>query len=62
MPFIRNNLVLLFSKQTDESLETQVGKENLRQAALDEVRKVLEQENGSSGVLDLYFNNFILQK
>lgn len=62
MPYIRNNLVLLLSSQTDETLETQLGKENLRQAALLEVRAVLEQENGSSGVVDLYFNNFILQR
>ena len=62
MPYIRNNLVLLFSRQTDEELETQTGKEALRQAALEEVRTVLETENGESGVVDLYFNNFIIQK
>lgn len=62
MPFIRNNLVLLFSRQTDESLETQTGKENLRHEALQEVRSVLEAENGSSDVLDLYFNSFVIQK
>lgn len=62
MPYIRNNLVLLFSRQTDESLETQAGKEALRQAALEEVRTVIESEDGESGVVDLYFNNFIIQK
>lgn len=62
MPYIRNNLVLLFSRQTDETLNTQEGKEALRQAALDEVRVVLETENGNAGVVDLYFENFIIQK
>jgi flagellar FliL protein len=62
MPYIRNNLVLLFSRQTDETLDTQVGKETLRQTALEEVRTVLKMENDNTGVVDLYFENFILQK
>lgn len=62
MPYIRNNLVLLFSRQTDETLETQTGKEVLRQAALAQVRAVLLAESGTDGIVDLYFENFILQK
>lgn len=62
MPYIRNNLVLLFSRQTDETINTQEGKEQLRQAALEEVRAVLESENESNSVVDLYFENFIVQK
>ncbi len=62
MPYIRNNLVLLFSRQTDEILDTQAGKESLRQAALEQVRTVIEAESGNTGVIDLYFENFIVQK
>lgn len=62
MPYIRNNLVLLFSRQTDETLDTQAGKEALRQAALEEVRAILLAESGNDGVVDLYFENFIVQK
>ncbi|GAB1258623.1 hypothetical protein NBRC116494_31250 [Aurantivibrio plasticivorans] len=62
MPFIRNNIVLLFSKQTDEELETQVGKEALRQAALEEIRNILLTESAQEGVVDLYFENFIVQR
>lgn len=62
MPYIRNNIVLLFSRQTDETLDTQAGKEALRQAALDEVRAILEAESGVGGVVDLYFENFVVQK
>jgi len=62
MPYIRNNLVLLFSRQTDETLDTQVGKEALRQEALAEIRSVVETESGNGGVVDLYFENFIVQK
>lgn len=67
MPFIRNNLVLLFSKQRDEDIDTQEGKELLRQAALEEIRAIVlaedgERDDGGSGIVDLYFNNFVIQK
>jgi len=62
MPFLRNNLVMLFSAQTDESITSQEGKETLRQEALKTVREVLYNEDRVDGVTDLYFNNFIVQK
>ena len=60
-PLIRNQLVQLFSQQTDESLGTQDAKEKLRQEALKQVKQVLEQEEGKPYVEDLLFNNLILQ-
>ena len=62
IPFIRNNIVLLLSKQTEEAIDTQQGKEVLRKAALSEVHSVMEAEEGESGVVDLYFENFIVQR
>lgn len=63
MPLIRNNLVLLFSRQKDEDIDTQEGKELLHQAALEEIRVVIGAEEGiTDGVVDLYFNNFVIQK
>lgn len=67
MPLIRNNLVLLFSRQSDEDVDTQEGKELLRQAALEEIRAVVlaedgERPDGEEGIVDLYFNNFVIQK
>lgn len=61
MPYIRNNLVMLFSAQTDESLGSQDGKEALRQEALKEVQRVIKEEDDQDGVVDLFFNSFILQ-
>ena len=46
MPVIRNNLLLLFSSQTAETLNSPEGKEQLRQQALDEINKVIEEETG----------------
>ncbi len=62
LPYIRNNLVMLFARQTDESLGSQEGKEALRQAVLAEIRKIIKQEDGREGVVDVYFDTFIVQK
>lgn len=60
-PLIRNQLVMLFSQQTEESLATPDAKEKLRQEALKQVQQVLSDEEGQPLVEDLLFNNLILQ-
>jgi flagellar FliL protein len=62
MPYIRNNIILLFSRQSDENLNNQEGKEILRQEALGEINKILIEQEGESGVLDLYFNQLVVQR
>ena len=59
LPYIRNNLVLLFASQTDETLSSQVGKEAMRQAALSEIRELLVREDGLSpeDIMDVLFNS-----
>ncbi|HAQ88395.1 MAG TPA: flagellar basal body-associated protein FliL [Pseudomonas sp.] len=60
-PLIRNQLVILFSQQTDASLGSVEAKEALRQEALKQVQAVLTQEEGKPLVDDLLFNNLIIQ-
>ncbi|OEC36834.1 flagellar basal body-associated protein FliL [Pseudomonas sp. 21C1] len=60
-PLIRNQLVMLFSQQTDETMAAADAKETLRQAALKQVQDVLVQEEGAPLVEDLLFNNLIIQ-
>lgn len=62
LPYIRNNLVLLFSKQSDADLDSQAGKEALRQQALAEIIAIVEVEDGETGIVDLYFENFVVQR
>lgn len=62
MPYIRNQLILLFSRQSEEVLDTQEGKELLRQQALEAVDTILMEEDGESDLVDLYFNQLVLQK
>lgn len=61
MPVIRNNLVLLFSSQTYDSVSTLEGKELLREEALGVVQKILEEETGDPGVEAVYFTSFVMQ-
>ena len=61
MPVIRNNLVMLFSGQTFESLATPVGQEMLRRKATASVQEVAQKEVGKLVVDQLLFTNFVLQ-
>lgn len=60
-PLIRNQLVMLFSQQSDASMADETAKEKLRQEALKQVQDVLTQEEGQPIVEDLLFNNLIIQ-
>ena len=61
MPVIRNNLVMLFSGQTFDSLATPIGQEMLRQKATASVQEVAQKEVGKVVVEQLLFTNFVLQ-
>lgn len=60
-PLIRNQLIMLFAQQTDETLGSVEAKEKLRQEALKQVQTVLKEEEGKPLVDDLLFNNLIVQ-
>lgn len=60
-PLIRDQLIQLFTQQTDENMNSSEGKEALRKAALLQVQNALQQEEGLILIDDLLFNNFIVQ-
>jgi flagellar FliL protein len=61
MPVIRNNLVLVFSDQTYDTISTAEGKQKLRDEALAEIKQVLKKETGKTGVEEVYFTSFVMQ-
>jgi flagellar FliL protein len=61
-PYLRNSLVLLFSRQDDDAVVSPEGREQLRRDALDAVRAILVQEEGKPYVEDLVFSNFVVQR
>ena len=61
-PYLRNSLVLLFSRQDDDAVVSPEGREQLRRDALEAVRTILVQEEGKPYVEDLVFSNFVVQR
>lgn len=61
MPVIRNNLLLLFSSQTLERINTREGKENLRQQAIEEVREVLDEQSEPAALENVLFTSLVVQ-
>ncbi len=61
MPLIRNNLLLLLGNQPAEELHTSEGKEKIRAAALEELKRLLDEQTGRNDVEGLYFTSFVTQ-
>jgi flagellar protein FliL len=62
VPIIRNDLLLLFGNKKVEEVATQDGKEALRAAALEAVRKIIESEGQKpEGLEAVYFTSFVMQ-
>ncbi len=59
-PAIRNNLNFLFSGLKSTDLVTREGKEQIRVAAREEIRKILEENGEASDVEALYFTNLVI--
>ena len=60
MPAIRDALLTLFSLQTDNSIGSAEGKEQLRVDSLDKVHSLLAEEDGESLAEDLLFTEFVV--
>tara|TARA_R110002167_G_scaffold71688_7_gene202104 strand:+ start:1480 stop:1887 length:408 start_codon:yes stop_codon:yes gene_type:complete len=61
---IRNNLVMLFSRQTDETVSSPAGREKIRLDAMDSIRQIMVSEYGEEGfsmLNDLLFTSFVIQ-
>jgi flagellar FliL protein len=61
MPAIRDGIIMLFSKQTEDDLATPEGKEKFRALILKEIRDTLEELTGNPGVEAVYFSNLVMQ-
>lgn len=65
IPYLRNQLVVLFSQQLEEDLTSIAGKELLREQALQTVKEGLtrlDSQELADQISDLYFTTFVVQR
>jgi flagellar FliL protein len=60
-PLIRNNLVVLFGKQSSAELRVPEGKERLQKSALDTVQTVINKHGSGGEVDNVFFTSFVMQ-
>lgn len=61
MPLIRNRLVMLMGGEQFSQLQTDQGREQLREKLLAAIREILQKEIGKPGVEQVLFTNFVMQ-
>ena len=62
LPALRNRLVLLLSRQDESTISSATGRETIKAEALQELREVLDAEEGEPYIDDLMFTNFVVQR
>jgi flagellar FliL protein len=62
MPAIKDRLVTIFTSQDEETIRSPDGKEQIRQSALAELQKLIEEEHGEPVIDDLLFGRFVVQR
>ncbi len=61
MANVRNDLVFLFSAQTEADVETVEAQKALAKKGLQLIQKLLVEEEGEGMVTDLFFTSFVIQ-
>ena len=61
LPYIRHNLVMLFSRQEEASLTSADGKAQLKEDALAAVISALDSENEPTDIEAILFTSFIVE-
>ena len=62
LPALRNRIVMLLSRQDESTISSAAGRETIKAEAIQELREVLEHEEGDGFIEDLLFTNFIVQR
>ena len=62
LPALRDSLVLLLARQDESTISSTAGRETIKAEALQELREILEREEGTPHIDDLMFTNFIVQR
>lgn len=60
-PVIRNALVMLFSSQTYDTLNSTAGRVQLEKQSLATIKKIVNDRLGRPGIEAVYFTSFVMQ-
>ncbi len=60
-PWIKNNLILLFSKQDEETLRSAEGRISLKEAVKVEVNSIMKQEGEQVEIIDVLFTDYLVE-
>lgn len=61
LPLVRNTIVLILSRQSENNVVTSAGQERIRQQLLQNLQEALTREVGQPLVHEVLFTNFIYQ-
>jgi len=59
---VRHQIVMLLSRQTEDTLSNPAGQEAVRVEALSIVQAALKTETGNGQIEDLFFTSFVVQR
>lgn len=60
-PLLRATTIDIFGRQTEEQVKSLTGREDIRRACLDELRKLMKAETGSEMIKDVIFTKYLYQ-
>lgn len=62
MPLLRHHLVMLFSRQEEQAVNSQSGRQALRETAAEELNRLLKHEEDREDIVrEVLFRNFVVQ-
>lgn len=62
MPSLRHALIMVLSRQTEETVSSMEGKEQIRMQALAELQAVMQVEEDAASIEDVLFGSFFVQR
>lgn len=60
-PLLRATTIDIFGRQSEERVKSLTGREEIRQACLQELRKLMKAETGSEMIRDVIFTKYLYQ-
>lgn len=60
-PLLRATTIDIFGRQSEDQVKSLTGREDIRRACLDELRKLMKAETGSEMIKDVIFTKYLYQ-